>query len=430
VNQTVSRAKARAILRVDFRSHDLTVTRSDIRLAGELVGLENLQQARLSTALSEIVRNAVQYAGGGELTLSVGASPRQPRTQQCLVAVVRDQGPGIADIPRALRGDVSATGRAAMGIPGSGRLVDRMAIEAGPSGGTVVTLEMDLPKSAPELGESDLGLIAKRLSQPKSSSAFDVMAQQNRELLQIHQQLREKQVELEKADERKNQFVTTLAHELRNPLGTLELNIEILRRRPELGPDNLLKRLDTMGRQTRQLTQLVEDLLDVARVRRGKIELRKVPVDLNAMASQAVEMTAGAIAARAHDIQLQVGEDALWVNADATRLLQVISNLIQNAARYTPRKGKICIAVKRQNDTGVVEVHDNGIGIPADLLPHIFELFMQGDAKRSGVESGLGIGLTLVQRLVAEHGGRVAVSSEGVDKGSTFTVALPLIAAP
>lgn len=427
MNQNVSGAGARAILKVDFRSHDLTATRSDVRLAGELLGLENLQQARLSTALSEIVRNAVQYAGGGELTLLVGASSRQAR-RKCLVAVVRDDGPGIADIPRALRGDVSALGRASMGIPGSGRLVDRMTIEPGSSGGTVVTLEMDLPRSAPALEEPDLKRISQRLSQPRSSSPFDVMAQQNRELLHIHQQLREKQVELEKADERKNQFVTTLAHELRNPLGTLELNLDILRRRPELGPDALLTRVDTMARQTRQLTRLVDDLVDVARVRQGKIELRRERVDLNALVSRAVEMTSGAVEAREHEIQLQLHGDPVWLSADMSRLLQVICNLIQNAARYTPRAGKIKVAVRRQQDSGVVEVSDNGIGIPADLLPHVFELFMQGDAQRSGIESGLGIGLTLVQHLVAEHGGRVAVTSEGVGKGSTFTVILPLAA--
>jgi signal transduction histidine kinase len=407
---------------------DLAAVRSRSRETAEQVGLEGLQQTRLATAVSEIARNAVQFGKGGQVNFLVGTAPDLQR--QCLIAEVRDQGPGIPDVQAALRGLLLPTGRPAMGLVASRRLVDRMSVESSAATGTVVRLEMDLRAERPPLSEADLRRIAAQLAEREPPSALQELAQQNRELLKMHQELRDKQSALQKADDRKNQFVKTLVHELRNPLATLAMSVAVLKRKPDVGAAEVVRRCEVMGRQTAQLTKLVDELMDVARVSQGKVDLRKEPSELNALASHALEMTGAAIAAKSHDVTLMLNDEPLWVSADASRLTQVICNLIQNSARYTPAKGRIQVQVQRQDGKGIVKVVDNGIGISGDLLPHVFDLFVQGDSQRPEQEGGLGIGLTLVHHLVAKHGGEVSVTSAGTDQGSTFTVALPLIAGP
>lgn len=417
------------ILRLHLGRHDLAAIRKHARETAELVGLEGLQQARLATAISEIARNARDFAGGGTLEFRIEPSATSPRGQ-CLVAQVSDEGPGIRDIDAAVRGIRLPSGRMSSGLAGSWRLVDRMSVVCPPSGGTVVRMEVDLPRGARVLSTADVQGIAAEIARRQPASPLQELEEQNRELLRIHQELRDKQAALEQADERKNQFVKTLVHELRSPLSTLGMNLELLRRKPELAPSGLLERCEVMGRQTAQLTRLVDELMDAASVSQGKVQLRKAPSELNALVTSAVEMTGGAVAAKAHDLKVRLYGEPLWVEADATRLRQVICNLLQNSARYTPTRGVIEIDVARADDRAVVKVMDNGIGIPGDLLPHVFELFVQGEDKPPGSEGGLGIGLTLVHHLVARHGGEVDVASDGPDKGSTFTVKLPLIPRP
>lgn len=414
------------LLSLSLAATDLAVVRSRSREMGEVVGLDTMQQTRLATAMSEVARNAMQFGGGGQINFLLAVAPDAPH-RQSLVAEVRDQGPGIPDIGAALRGRVLESGRTSMGLPASRRLVDRMNISSQPQRGTVVRLEIDLRADRPRLGPADLQRIREQLLQSAPPSPLQEIAQQNHELLNVHQQLRDKQVALEKADDRKNQFVTTLAHELRSPLATLEMTIEILKRRPEVDPAELVKRCEVMQRQTAQMSRLVDELMDAARVSQGKVELRKEPSELNGLAARAVEMTGAAIAAKRHEIRMTPHREPLWVNADVARLTQVICNLIQNSARYTPAGGRIDIDVHRDGDKGVVTVVDNGIGIAGDLLPHVFDLFVQGESQQPGLEAGLGIGLTLVHHLVAGHGGEVSVASEGIDQGSTFSVSLPLL---
>lgn len=413
------------ILSLRLADFDLAAVRSHTRQAGELAGLETMQQTRLATAVSEIARNAKEFGRDGAVHFMIVTSPRGDGGQ-CFVAEVRDQGPGIPDVEAAMRGRRLPSGRISMGLPGSQRLVDRMSVTAPAGMGTVVRLEMDLPAGVRELSERDLRRMAETIGrQPKS--VLQELEQQNRELLKLHQELRLKQTALEQADERKNQFVMTLAHELRTPLSTLELTLAVLRRKADLAPAELERRYGVMGRQTAQLTRLVDELMDVARVSQGKLELRKEPLDLNELVAHAMEMSGGATAARQHEVSLALAGEPLRVSGDASRLTQVVCNLVQNAARYTPERGRIAISVLREGASGVVQVSDNGIGIAAELLPHVFDLFVQGQGKPPGSEGGLGIGLTLVRHLVASHGGEVGVASEGAGLGSTFTVKLPLL---
>ena len=410
------------LLTLSISAINLPAVRTQARKVGVLSGLEALQQTRFSTAVSEIARNAVQYAGGGSVSFMVediGAA-----REQGLVAVVADEGRGIEDVAKAMSGLPDAIGRIPMGLVGSSRLVDRLLVEPRPTGGTSVRLEMKLPRTVPRLTPARLDDMAAHLAELGPLSASEEVEEQNRELLKIHQELRAKQAELERADTRKNQFVATLAHELRNPLGTLKLAVDLMRKRPTIDPDEITRRADLMERQTRQMSQLVEDLMETAQIAQGKVVLAKELADLNELVAQSVEMSAGSTAAKGHQVTLRLADVPAWVQVDRRRMKQVLCNLIHNSARYTAPNGSIVVSVSCAGGKAAVEVEDNGRGIEADLLPHIFGLFVQGEG--SPGECGLGVGLALVRRLVEDHQGAVEARSDGAGQGSVFTVTLPL----
>jgi len=224
-------------------------------------------------------------------------------------------------------------------------------------------------------------------------------------------------------ERRMNEFLAMLAHELRNPLSAIVNAIGLMRNKPAQELPDLSAVID---RQARHLSRIVDDLLDVSRITRGRIELKKETLDLNDIVSRVLDAHRPAIDARRHDVALHLAHDRLLVDVDATRLSQVIHNLVGNAVKYTPEGGKITVRVTHEGDLAVVRVRDSGIGIPSDLVPAMFGLFVQGDRTLDRTEGGLGIGLTLVKRLVELHGGSVEGASGGQDKGSEFTVRLPL----
>jgi signal transduction histidine kinase len=235
--------------------------------------------------------------------------------------------------------------------------------------------------------------------------------------------------ELREEHRRKDDFLAMLAHELRNPLTPLVTSLEMIR----LGnqdADAVRRHAGVMARQVRQLTHLVGDLLDVSRVSRGLIELRPEPLSLSDVIREAAEATRPLCDARGHGLEIGLPERAVYVNGDRVRLTQVFSNLLHNAAKYTEPGGRIVLSVERRDADAVVTISDNGIGIAPEVLPHIFELFMQAPVSIARAQGGLGIGLTLVYRLVALHGGRVQVESRGIGWGSTFTVCLPVCETP
>jgi signal transduction histidine kinase len=416
------------ILTVRITQQNLAAVRDRTRQVGELFGLDKLDCTRFITAVSEIARNTAQYAGEGNLMFLFTRATKLRR--QCLVAQVSDEGPGIGDVAGALAGRPNARGQASMGLAGARRLADRFQVEQPAGGGTLVTIEMDLPENAPPLAASDLASLVDQLARRAPRSPLEEMEAQNREMLITLQALRDRKAELEVADERKNQFVATLAHELRNPLGTLQMSLEVLRRKTHMDPDELAARCAVMERQANQLAQLVDDLMDVSRVSQGKVELRRLPTEMNDLVAKALEMTDAAVRAKHHVVELALSDDPIWVDADPTRLKQVLSNLIHNATRYSGDHSHIAIRVRQSGPDAVVEVSDDGIGIAPDLLPHVFGLFVQGQHELNGGSAGLGVGLTLVQHLVHEHGGSVTAASAGLGQGSQFTVVLPLVAAP
>ena len=231
--------------------------------------------------------------------------------------------------------------------------------------------------------------------------------------------------ELEEADVRKTEFLALLAHELRNPLGPIRHAVKVLRARAP-SPEELQWATSIIDRQTEHMTRLVEDLLDVSRITRGKIDLRRERVDLNATLKAAVEANGALIDKAHHTLKVSLPHEPLLVDGDPTRLTQVVTNLLDNAAKYTDPGGKIWLAAERDGETAVIRVKDNGIGIASDVLPRVFDMFTQAQLPLERSQGGLGVGLSLVDQLVKLHGGSVAAYSAGPGMGSEFTIRLPV----
>ncbi|HEY2022064.1 hybrid sensor histidine kinase/response regulator [Paraburkholderia sp.] len=235
---------------------------------------------------------------------------------------------------------------------------------------------------------------------------------------------------LRAADRRKDEFLATLAHELRNPLGAMRTAIDLLRRPELLGGDTAWP-LQLLARQLDQASRLTDDLLDASRIGEGKIELRKTTVEIGAILHEVVESTRARHFAHgpSHEVETHIPPERIYVHADPLRVSQVIQNLLNNALRYTPSGGKICLSAERQDDQAVITVRDNGIGIARNDLPTIFQMFAQAPSARGRVMGGLGVGLALVRALVELHDGRVTVDSRGPGHGTSFEVRLPALPA-
>ena len=230
------------------------------------------------------------------------------------------------------------------------------------------------------------------------------------------------------ADRQKDEFLAVLAHELRNPLAPIRTALQLIRMAPD-DPARRERACEVMDRQLMHMVRLVDDLLDVSRITRGKIELRMEREDLAAVVHRAVETSRPMIEGAGHSLSVSLPATPIFVQADATRLAQVFSNLLNNAAKYTPAGGTIWISAEPDDATAVVRVRDSGEGIPADMLTRIFEMFSQVDRSVEKAHGGLGIGLTLAKRLVELHDGAIEAVSEGPGAGSEFVVRLPMFSA-
>jgi signal transduction histidine kinase len=301
-------------------------------------------------------------------------------------------------IPEGERGRVTAMIQAAIAAKGVFELEHRVVRDDG-------TLGWVWSRALPVV--SDVGEIVEWLG-----AALNLTARKNAEDA------------LRDSDRRKDQFLATLAHELRNPLAPLRNGLETLKR---TAPDSEAhgRTVLIMDRQLNMLVHLVDDLLDVSRITSGKIHLRRANVSLQSVLAASAETSRGVIDARTHHLVIGACEDELIVDGDFDRLVQVFSNLLSNAAKYTDKAGTIEVNLRREGDQAVITIADNGIGIPAEELSKIFELFAQVRSHHGHADGGLGIGLSLVQQLVEMHGGSVRASSSGASQGSTFTVSLP-----
>jgi len=242
-------------------------------------------------------------------------------------------------------------------------------------------------------------------------------------------QRRLQQEALREADRQKDRFIATLAHELRNPLAPIRNSVELLRRLPS-GEAMVAWHSDLIDRQVTHMTHLLDDLLDVSRITRGTIQLRRSPLALATAVERALEVAMPLLLSFGHRIEVDVPEEPLEVHGDATRLAQIVSNLLINAAKYTPPGGRIALHARREGREAVIRVVDNGVGVAADDLPRLFEMFGQLSTDIERSQSGLGIGLWLARALTHLHGGTLEARSEGAGRGSEFIVRLPLLAAP
>jgi PAS domain S-box-containing protein len=267
---------------------------------------------------------------------------------------------------------------------------------------------------------------AVRLGGASGSDRVAILFKDITERRRSEENLRRLAAELAETDRLKTEFLATLAHELRNPLAPLSNGLQLMRMAAD--PQALEEARGMMERQLKHLVRLVDDLLDIARISSGKMELRKQRTDLNAVLASAVETSMPLVRTAGHTLSVQLSDENLEVVADATRIAQVVSNLLNNAVKYTPDGGRIELAARREDGEAVVTVTDTGIGIAPQALPQVFEMFTQVGPKLERAPGGLGIGLALVRRLVELHGGRVLAESPGMGGGSTFTVRLPLAA--
>ncbi len=241
--------------------------------------------------------------------------------------------------------------------------------------------------------------------------------------------LRNRVDQLALADRRKDEFLAMLAHELRNPLAPILSAMEFLKLN-ESPTEEMRLACEIIERQISQMKRLIDDLLDVARITQGKISLRNEIFDAAAVAVRAIEISRPLINARQHHLTLSLPSDPQWVAGDPTRIEQVLANLLNNAAKYSGSGSQLLLAVERHDNRVQLKVRDSGVGIPREMLAHIFDLFTQIDRSLDRAEGGLGIGLTLVRRIVELHQGTVHAFSEGAGKGSEFVVSLPAIAHP
>jgi signal transduction histidine kinase len=293
----------------------------------------------------------------------------------------------------------------------------------------------------------ELNRILANANKALSQANLTLQAEKNRELESLNTTLQRANAELERtncslqkevaeraraeqalqeADRNKDEFLAMLAHELRNPLAPILNALQLMRMKPSEPQSQWAQEI--IRRQLASLTRLVDDLLDVSRITRGKITLTREPVELSNLITRAVETIQPLLQEREHELVLQVPPELLRVSGDPTRLTQALGNVLGNAAKYTDRGGRIELLCSRQAADIEIRVRDNGIGIPAELLPRIFDLFTQLDRRSGYSSSGLGIGLALVRRLVEMHGGSISAHSAGAGSGSEFVFRLPLLA--
>ena len=268
----------------------------------------------------------------------------------------------------------------------------------------------------------DYGLRAKKTSDDEIGELVDafngMLAEAGRRAQALHE-----------ADRRKDEFLATLAHELRNPLAPLRNAVQIMRS-PKATGEMVQRALEMMDRQLRQMVRLVDDLLDVSRITTGKLAVRKQVIDLRPVLEDAVETVRPFLESRRHRLELRIADEPLTVLGDATRLGQVFGNLLHNAAKYTEPGGLITLTTAREGANIAVRVNDTGIGLDPRSIASIFDMFVQVDRSLTRAQAGLGVGLTLARRLIALHDGTITAYSEGVGKGSEFVVRLPAVERP
>lgn len=441
---------AAPILTVRINSElDVIASRQRARHIAMCCGFGQQDQTRISTAVSELARNIFNYAGSGRVRFSLAQEGRG----QALAVAVEDRGPGITDLDSVLDGSFRSQTGLGRGILAAHRLMDRCEIDTGKGDGTTITLSKRLPRNAAPMTPAALERIVAQLGELPTNVALSEAHQQNRELNDALLTLQQRQEELLKvtlrleqtnsqvealnmlldekanlllaADSKKDEFLAILSHELRGPLSAAGMAAQLMQAEPH-SADATVRLSQVVKRQVDHMSRLVEDLLDVSRVSRGLVLIDKAPIDLCAVVAQAVEQASFQAGQKRHAIAVHLPSGACIVHGDRARLVQVVSNLLNNAIRYTPEDGRISVRLAADDGAASIEVADNGIGIAPEIMPSLFELYVQAERSANRTGGGLGLGLPLVKSLVDAHGGSVSARSDGAGLGSTFGIAFPL----
>ena len=431
---------------------DVIVARQRARQIAAACGFGSVDQARIGTVVSELARNIFNYVGAGSVSFAVDGTV----VPQELLITLEDQGAGITDVELILSGAYRSTSGMGLGILSARRLMERFEITSGEAG-TRITVGKWFPLQTTFMSAAAVRSIVAQFEPLSNQAALSEARHQNRELndalnaLQARQEelllvttrleernrnvealndlLDDRAAALQQADRSKDDFLATLSHELRGPLSAAGMAATLLQ---PIGVTS--ERANQMGelitRQVAHMSRLVEDLLDVSRVSRGLVQLETAPVELAEVVAAAVEQVQSAAGLKQHRIEQDLGGASLLVLGDRTRLLQVLSNLLSNAIRYTGNGGLIHVVLEKRGPMALLRVSDNGRGIRAELMPRLFDLYVQAELSSDRTGGGLGLGLALVKNLVEAHKGTVTVYSAGDGQGSAFTVQLPLYAVP
>ena len=427
---------------------DVIAARQRARQIAAACGFGALDQARIATVVSELARNIFNYASAGTVSFAIAGleAPQQ------LLITLEDQGQGIADIDVILSGRYRSSTGMGLGILSARRLMDRFDIVTNP-GGTKITVGRRLPQQSSLIGADDFGAIVNTFDALPPNAALSEARHQNRELtdaldaLQARQdelmlattrleetnrrvealnaQLDDKAAALQRADRSKDEFLAILSHELRGPLSAAGMAAQLLQAKV-ITPARATQMGELITRQVEHMSKLVEDLLDVSRVSRGLVQIDMGPVELHDVVKAALEQVQSAARIKHHSISQALGRGSLLVMGDRTRLVQVLSNLLTNAIRYTDEGGVIAVRLDTHGAMATMCVTDNGSGIDAELMPRLFDLYVQAERSSDRTGGGLGLGLALVKNLVEAHEGTVRAESAGAGQGSVFTVSLPL----
>ena len=426
---------------------DVIASRQRARQIAAHCGFGQHDQARIATVVSELARNVASYAGEGRVGFSLaGAAGRRT-----LVVTVEDEGPGIDGLELLLAGEERAQRPGGSGLLAARRFMDECDIATGKSGTRIVLTKM-LPTSARAISAEDIAQAVAGASVP-SNVALSEANHQNRELTdalaalqerqdelvavskrleqtneqveELNRLLNEKAASLISADRQKNEFLSLLSHELRGPLSAAAMAAYMLKQNPAVTTQTA-SLSDLIDRQVSHMNRLVEDLLDVSRISRGMISIVIAEVDLRDVVSAAIEQLMPAAERKGQRVDVLLPTGPCTVEGDAIRLVQVVGNLLGNAIRYTGTGGHITLALEERDGAVALRVADNGQGIAAELLPHLFDLYVQAETSSERQHGGLGLGLALVKSLIELHGGTVTASSAGLGLGSSFDICLPL----
>jgi signal transduction histidine kinase len=430
------------------READIIKVRERVRSLAREMGFDPTTQIKITTAVSELTRNIYEYARSGAITLAV--AERGP-AQTGLQITARDEGPGMdeAKLRSIIRGQYRSASGMGVGLIGTRRLMDEFEIRSAPGEGTRVAVVKWLPPAEAEEVRRRVNMLREFVAHEEDDSALEELARQNRDLVQILNELEEKREQLEATNSKlersnrelneanaklrelsamKEEFLALTTHDLRSPLTVISgvINFFTSGRLGDLSPEQK-NMVSMMERNTQSLIELVNDLLDASKLESGTMRLDLAEVELRPLVEDLRETMLPMAREKEIEFEATVPDDLPLLRADRAKLRRVLVNLVSNALKFTPRGGHIEISAALDGGGSArVSVADTGVGIPAEDIARLFDKYEQARSRATRSEKGTGLGLYITRQLVELHGGRIEAASE-VGRGSTFSFTIPVV---